>query len=889
MPYTFYGIPSDIIAGLILLFLIICGLYLLDLKVRKNNKLRMDQSEERYRMIADNTSDILIQFDMSGEICYVSPASTQILGIAPDEMRGRKISEFIHPDDKNLFDKMYAQQDSPHLPPVTFRFKENDTDYIWIESVNKILYSEQDGAQVRQIISSWRDVSGRKKNEDELQQYKMQLEKMVYDRTKKLNLLNESLVKEINDKKTIEMTLQKQNTVLEAIGFCSEILLKLPDFEPAVTEALKQLGKAADLSLVYICENSTEDAEEMTTSIRYEWCADAVTPHLPVPELQDLSYSECGLSRWVELFRKGDNIHENMGSLPENEKIYFLKLGIRSLLAIPIRCADKWWGFIGLAENRFDKEWREPEIKILKNAADIIGAAIERQLMEAEFNMLVLAVEHSPASIVITDVRGNIQYANPKFTLLTGYALKEVIGKNASILKSGTHSPEYYREMWDAILSGKEWDGEFHNKKKNGDLYWEFESISPIVTKGEITHFIGIKEDITERKEYEKHLREAKEMAESANRAKSEFLANMSHEIRTPMNSILGMAELLQSSTLSPDHQEYATAICNSSKMLLTLINDILDMSKIEAGKIELHHEAVDILETIEDVAHLNSMAASEKGLRLILYFEPGTPRYVIGDAVRIRQVLINLVGNAVKFTNQGEILIKASCIDRNLEFASVRIDVIDTGPGIPQESHDHIFDKFTQLDASITRRYGGTGLGLPICKKLMEIMNGQIGLESSPGNGSDFYCIFNLPVMQSPPTEEIIESADNLRILVADNNTASRNALSGQLSQWNLKYDEVTTHSEVLSKVRDSISTGKPYSICFVDQELPGLTNEATIDLVREINKDTQMVITSTSGIYPENLRVYENVILMRRPLKISWLPDLINESILKQKSNGV
>ncbi|MFA6291904.1 MAG: PAS domain S-box protein [Victivallales bacterium] len=885
MPYTFCGIPFDIIAGLIVLFLIICGLYMLDLKVRKNNKLRMEQSEERYRMIADNTSDILVQFGMSGEICYVSPASTHMLGIAPDEMKSREISEFIHPDDKAVFDKIYAQQDASRLPPVTFRFKKNDNGYIWIESVNKVLYSQQDGLKVRQIISSWRDVSERKKNEDELQQYKLQLEKMVYDRTEKLNLVNESLVKEINDKKDIEMALQQQNTVLEAIGFCSEILLKLPDFEPAVTEALKQLGRSADLSLVYICENSTEDTEDITTSIRYEWCADGVPPHLPDPELQDLSYGEYGLSRWVELFRKGDNIHENMGSLPENEKVYFFKLGIRSLLAIPIRCADKWWGFIGLAENRFDKEWRESEIKILKNAADIIGAAIERQMMEAEFNMLVLAVEHSPASIVITDVRGNIQYANPKFTFLTGYALKEVIGKNASILKSGTHSPEYYREMWDAILSGGEWNGEFHNRKKNGELYWEFESISPIVTKGEITHFIGIKEDITERKEYEKHLREAKEMAESANRAKSEFLANMSHEIRTPMNSILGMAELLQTSTLSPDHQEYAAAICSSSKMLLTLINDILDMSKIEAGKIELHHEAVDILETIEDVAHLNSMAASEKGLRLILSFEPGTPRYLVGDAVRIRQVLINLAGNAVKFTDRGEVLIKASCIGRNLEFASIRIDVIDTGSGIPQEAHAHIFEKFTQLDASTTRRYGGTGLGLPICKKLMEIMNGEIGLESSPGNGSDFYCIFNLPVMQSPPTEEIIETAESLRILVADNNTASRNALCGQFSQWSLKYDEVTSYDAVLLKVRDSISMGKPYSICFVDQELPGLTNEATINLAGEINGNTQIVITSTSGIFPDSLKVYENMILMRRPLKISWLPDLINESILKRK----
>ena len=159
MPNTIYGIPLDIIVGLTLLFLIICGLYILDLKVRKNNKLRLEQSEERYRMIADNTSDILVQFDMSGEICYVSPASTQILGIGPDELRNRKVSQFIHPDDVRFFDMIYAQQDFFHLPPVTFRFKGNDNEYIWIESVNKVLFSEQNGCKTRQIISSWRDIS----------------------------------------------------------------------------------------------------------------------------------------------------------------------------------------------------------------------------------------------------------------------------------------------------------------------------------------------------------------------------------------------------------------------------------------------------------------------------------------------------------------------------------------------------------------------------------------------------------------------------------------------------------------------------------------------------------------------------------------------------------
>ena len=360
---------------------------------------------------------------------------------------------------------------------------------------------------------------------------------------------------------------------------------------------------------------------------------------------------------------------------------------------------------------------------------------------EEQIQRLSSAVEQSPGTIVITDINGNIEYCNAKFTELSGYSPQEVYGKNPRILKSGMQPADIYRDLWTTITIGEQWRGELLNRKKNGELYWEFASISPLRNpNGMITHYLKVAEDITDRKQVEQALSHAKEAAERASQAKSEFLANMSHEIRTPMNVIIGMTDYLLKSDIQQEFSDYIGMVNDSAKLLLSIINQILDFSKIEAGKLEIDKIPFRMKETIERLVKILSNSANEKGILLDLRFQEDIPDYVLGDPIRLQQVLINLIGNAIKFTDQGEIKISLKAVNKGETFVTFLVSVEDTGIGIPREKLSQLFQSFSQVDNSLARQYEGTGLGLAISKRLVELMGGTIGVESEPGIGSRFH-----------------------------------------------------------------------------------------------------------------------------------------------------
>ena len=411
-------------------------------------------------------------------------------------------------------------------------------------------------------------------------------------------------------------------------------------------------------------------------------------------------------------------------------------------LGAPLTIKDKVLGVIFVQSYDNPGAYDEKAVEIMGIIASQLCLYIKQKQTE-EFNQkLSKAVEQSPAAIVITDTEGTIEYVNPKFTKITGYASQEALGQNPKILKSGEHDEAFYKELWDTVLSGKEWNGEFHNKKKNGELYWENALISPIFNDaGEITHLIGVKEDITEKKKMVAELISAKDKAEESDRLKTAFLQNMSHEIRTPLNGILGFADLLTSDIIDINETKtYAEYIRTSGNRLLSLINNILDLSRIEAGSVSVRPKPFLINRLMKEAWQLFQMEAKKKGIRFKYHLPlKDDESILVSDENKINQVIINLLGNAFKFTGSGSIDFGYKISGDKLLFW-----VTDTGRGIAPEHQERIFERFYQADMSISRDFEGAGLGLPISKGLIELLGGKMWLESQVDKGTSFY--FTIP-----------------------------------------------------------------------------------------------------------------------------------------------
>jgi PAS domain S-box-containing protein len=355
------------------------------------------------------------------------------------------------------------------------------------------------------------------------------------------------------------------------------------------------------------------------------------------------------------------------------------------------------------------------------------------------------------AIVSITDPAGNITYVNEKFIITSGFTKDELIGQNHRIIKSGEHSKAFFKELWSIISSGKIWQGEIRNKSKNGNFYWVSSTIVPFLDENNKPYqYVSIRTEITEQKNITNQLKIAKDEAEKANHAKTTFLANMSHEIRTPLNAVLGMTELTLATGPTPIQRKYLSLIQSSGENLLNIINEILDFSKIEAGKLVIENNDFNLRHIIFSTLHIFIFQAKEKNLKMSVHIYTNVPDHLIGDQQRIRQILINLVGNSLKFTEKGNILIEIDAINfkADSDEITLKFTVADSGIGIPVSKQKMIFESFTQEDSSTTRKYGGTGLGTTISRELTAKMGGEMGVISpirhyhfsSGGSGSEFW-----------------------------------------------------------------------------------------------------------------------------------------------------
>jgi PAS domain S-box-containing protein len=505
----------------------------------------------------------------------------------------------------------------------------------------------------------------------------------------------------------------------------------------------------------------------------------------------------------------------------------------------------------------------------------------ERKLTEAQLRKLSLAVEQSPESIVITDIDANIEYVNDAFIQTTGYSREEVLGRNPRILHSGHTSRDTYAALWDAMRRGLPWKGEFYNRRKDGSEYVELARITPLrQADGAISHYVAIKEDITEKKrlgeeldahryrleslvdQRTKELVAARKQAEAANQAKSAFLANMSHEIRTPMNGILGMAHLMRRDGVSAKQAERLDTIDTSTRHLLAVINDILDLSKIEAGKLVIEEIPVNPGSLLANVSSILSERANAKNIRLVI--ENATlPQHLLGDPTRLQQAVLNYATNALKFTETGMVAMRTVNLGETADSVRVRFEVEDTGIGIEPEALSRLFGGFEQVDNSITRKYGGTGLGLAITRRLSELMGGDVGVKSTPGVGSTFFFTAMLkkggaeaavrPAMNADAERLINQGYQGCSILIVDDEPINREVARMLLEDTGLVIDTAEDGEQAVAMAQTT-----NYAVILMDMQMPKLNGVEATRQIRQLSgyRDTPIIAITANAFADDKAR---------------------------------
>ena len=898
-----------------------CRIILSDITVQKVAEEGLRKSERNFRAITEQMADEVFVIDTIGTLTYVSPVVEQLFGYLPHEVIGHPFTDYILAADIPEAFQVFTNTLQYKTANQTFEVKLKRKDSSLFDAEIHLQYYQDQ--EISGMIGLIRDISDRKLSESKAQEmssryeatieaaqigtwdWNVQTGEVIFNNRwfeiagynpeelapdniqTSINLAHPDDFKEsraIAEKHfngespyyEIEYRMKHKNGHWVWFLDRGRLISRTADGKP-----LRMLGTHIDITERKQAEHALRESERMFRSIT-EQISEVVFVNNSIGEITYVSPIVEKVAGYKPEELLGHAFFEYLADeeIPGAIAIYTDAMErqlTNQILEFKYKKKDGTLFQAEIHSQFFNDNGSSGVIGLLRDIS-------ERKLVENQLIKLSTVVEQSPAVVVITDPLGNIEYVNPAFTELTGYSIEEAKGNNPRILQSGLTSESVFKNLWETILSGRIWRGEFQNKKKNGELFWETAVISAIIDKnGVITNFVAVKEDITEQKTYLTELIAAKEKAEESDHLKSAFLANISHEIRTPMNGILGFSELLKEPHLSGEEQsEFIDLIQQSGHRMLNLINDLIDISRIDAEETKVEISETPLNKLLQDIHAFFKPNALSKGLHLTYTTGLSDSASLIKtDSGKLHQIFINLVNNALKFTTKGGIDFGYTKQDDNLEFY-----VIDTGIGIPDDMKNKVFDRFRQVDNTLTRGYEGAGLGLSITKAFVSMLGGTIRVESIDGTGTTFsftlpYNPVNATISSSPALQDAKapEILTPLCILIAEDDEVSTVLLQRNLKGENFNILYAVNGWEAVELVQHH----HEINLVLMDIKMPVMNGFEATRLIKQQRPDLPVIAQTafTSKEDKEKAKEAGCDSFITKPIRKSALLELIQDLI--------